>query len=269
MFYFAWSPAGVGVKVGVKGEAAMSQALYTAVQGAYNSQVRLEILTNNLANINTVGFKKDKPYFYLPEAEEKSKNSQAEQGFSISPSAQPYDTRTDFTPSPLRATKNVLDLALEGEGFFVFRRRKESSTRRRGDFSLNQDGKLMTNEGYPVLGKKGEIVLQGKEIAVDESGEISVDGIPVDTLKVVGIEAQHMLKKVSGTLFASQNGEANEKEMKQCKVKQGFLETSGVNGVRAMTEMIDVLRGYESYQKVIQFLSDATRKSINEVGALA
>jgi flagellar basal-body rod protein FlgG len=246
----------------------MSQALFTAVQGARNSQMRLGILTNNLANINTTGFKRDKLYFHLPEAEEKSKGSQEEQGFSISPSAQPYETRTDFTPSSLRATDNVLDLALEGEGFFCVQTPEGKQYTRRGDFSLAQDGTLMSKEGYPVLGKKGEIVLQGKEITVNETGEISVDGTPVDTLKVVGIEAQHMLKKVSGTLFASQNGPANEKEMKQCKVKQGFLETSGVSGVRTMTEMIDVLRGYESYQKVIKFLSDATKKSINEVGKL-
>ena len=247
----------------------MSQGLYAAVSGAYNNQMRLDILTNNLANVNTVGFKQDQLYFHIPEAEGDAEMSQEGEGFSISPPAQPYETRTDFTPSPLRPTNNVLDVALEGEGFFCVQTPQGQQYTRRGDFSLAQDGKLMTKEGYPVLGKKGEIVLQGRKIAVNETGEISVDGNPVDTLKVVGMKQQHMLQKSSSTMFTSQNGQADEKEIKQIKVKQGFLETSGVNGVRTMTEMIDVLRGYESYQKVIQFLSDATKKSINEVGKLA
>ena len=246
----------------------MSQAMYAAVSGAYNNQLRLDILTNNLANVNTVGFKQDKLYFHLPEAEEKPKTLQAEQGYSIASPAQPYETRTDFTPSPLRPTNNDLDVALEGEGFFCVQTPQGQQYTRRGDFSLTQDGKLITKEGYPVLGKNGEIVLKGRKIAVNETGEISVDGNPVDTLKVVGMKQQTMLQKVSGTLFTSQNGPVDETEIKQVKVKQGFLESSGVNGVRTMTEMIDVLRGYESYQKVIQFLSDATKKSINEVGKL-
>ncbi len=247
----------------------MSQALYAAVSGAYNTQLRLDILTNNLANVNTVGFKEDKLYFHLPEADEEPKTLQEGEGFSISPPAQPYDTRTDFTPSPLRPTGNVLDMALEGEGFFCVQTPQGTEYTRRGDFSLTQDGKLITKEGYPVLGKKGEIVLQGRKITVNETGEISVDGNPVDTLKVVGIKQPDMLKKVSSTLFAPENEGAGEKEIKAFKIKQGFLETSGVNGVRTMTEMIEVMRGYESYQKVIQFLSEATKKSINEVGKLA
>jgi len=247
----------------------MNQALYAAVSGAANNQMRLDILTNNLANVNTVGFKEDKLYFHIPEVAEDPNTSQQQKGFSISAPAQPYETRTDFSPSPLRPTNNTLDLALEGEGFFCVQTPAGKQYTRRGDFSLAQDGKLITKAGYPVLGKSGEIVLRGKNIAVNEKGEISVDGNPVDTIQVVGMKQPHMLKKIGGTLFASQGGQVDEKELKDIKIKQGFLETSGVNGVRTMTEMIDVLRGYESYQKVIQFLSDATKRSINEVGKLA
>ncbi len=246
----------------------MNQALYAAVSGASNSQMRLDILTNNLANVNTVGFKEDKLYFHLPDKEE-DRMPQKTEGFVMSPPAQPYETRTDFTPSALRPTDNVLDLAIKGEGFFCVQTPEGKNYTRRGDFSLTKNGNLITKEGYQVLGEDGEIILKGKNIAVNDAGEISVDGNLVDKLKVVGIEKPHMLKKISGTLFASQDGQAVEKEIENVKVKQGFLENSGVNGVRTMTEMIDVLRGYESYQKVIHFLSDVSKKSINEVGRLA
>ncbi len=248
----------------------MNQALYAAVSGASNSQMRLDVLTNNLSNVNTVGFKEDKLYFHIPDRKEDSRMSQKAAGFTMSPPSEPYETRTDFSPSPLRPTNNVLDMALEGEGFFCVQTPEGKQYTRRGDFSLTESGKLITKAGYPVLGKNGEIVLTGKKnITVNETGEISVDGNPVDTLQVVGIGKPEMLQKVSGTLFRSPGGQVDEKEVKNLKIKQGFLETSGVNGVKTMTEMIDVLRGYESYQKIIHFLSDVSKKSINDVGRLA
>ncbi len=247
----------------------MSQAMYAAVSGASNNQLRLNILTNNLANVNTVGFKKDNLYFHIPGEKDDSRTTQASKVFRISPPAEPYETRTDFSPSPLRYTSNPLDVALDGEGFFCVNTPEGKQYTRRGNFSLTQEGKLITQEGFPVLGKSGEIIIKGKNIAVDEAGEITADGNPVDTLQVVSIGNPHMLKKISSTLFAPQSDPVDEQKAENVKVAQGFVETSNVNGVRTMTEMIDVMRGYESYQKVIQFLSDAAKKSINEVGKLA
>ena len=247
----------------------MSQAMYAAVSGASNNQLRLDILTNNLANVNTVGFKKDNLYFHIPEGKDDSPTTQESTAFRISPPAEPYETRTDFSPSPLRYTNNPLDVALDGEGFFCVKTPEGKQYTRRGNFSLTQEGKLITQEGFPVLGKSGEIVIKGKDIAVDEAGEITADGNSVDTLQVVSIGNPNMLKKTSSTLFAPQSDLVDEQKAENVKVAQGFVETSNVNGVRTMTEMIDVMRGYESYQKVIQFLSDAAKKSINEVGKLA
>ena len=86
---------------------------------------------------------------------------------------------------------------------------------------------------------------------------------------MVGIKKPEMLQKVSGTLFSLKEGAGGETELKKINVQQGFLENSGVNPVKTMTEMIDVLRGYESYQKIIHFLNDISKKNINEVGKLA
>ncbi len=247
----------------------MSQALYAAISGSANQQMRLDVLTNNLANVNTVGFKEDKLYFYIPDTKEDPRMLNKVAGFVMAPPAQPYETRTDFSPSTLKHTSNVLDVALNGEGFFCVQTPEGKRYTRRGDFSLTEEGKLINKDGYPVLGKNGEIVLQGGKITIGESGEISVDGITADTLKVVGIKKPQMLQKASGTLFSLKEGEGGETELKKTKVQQGFLENSGVNPVKTMTEMIDVLRGYESYQKTIQFLNEINKKNINEVGKLA
>ena len=231
--------------------------------------MRLDVLTNNLANVNTTGFKEDMLYFHIPDGEEDPRMVNKANGFVMAPPAQPYETRTDFSPSTLQNTNNVLDLALEGEGFFCVMAPEGKCYTRRGDFSLTENGNLVTQKGYPVLGENGEIVLQSGEIKISDTGEISVDGNPVDTLKVVGIGKPERLQKISGTLFKLPVGEADEKGLKQTKVKQGFLENSGVNPVKTMTEMIDVLRGYESYQKIIHFLDDISKKNINDVGKLA
>ncbi len=247
----------------------MNQALYAAVSGATNQQMRLEILTNNLANVNTSGFKEDKLYFHIPDGEEDPRMVNKANGFTMAPPAQPYETRTDFSPAALKHTNNVLDLALEGEGFFCVQTPEGKRYTRRGDFTLTEQGKLVTRSGYPVLGNNGEIVLRGEDIKINDRGEISVDGNPAGTLKVVGMGNPQRLQKVSGTLFKWPDGKNGEKELNQTKVKQGFLENSGVNPVKTMTEMIDVLRGYESYQKIIHFLNDVSKKNINEVGKLA
>ncbi|HKI48092.1 MAG TPA: flagellar hook-basal body complex protein, partial [Desulfobacteria bacterium] len=122
----------------------MNQALYAAVSGASNSQMRLDVLTNNLSNVNTVGFKEDKLYFHIPDRKEDSRMSQKAAGFTMSPSSEPYETRTDFSPSPLRPTNNVLDVALEVEGFFCVQTPEGKQYTRRGDFSLTESGKLIT-----------------------------------------------------------------------------------------------------------------------------
>ncbi len=247
----------------------MNQALYAAVSGASNQRMRLDVLTNNLANVNTAGFKEDKLYFHIPDNEEDPRMLHKINGFVMSPPAQPYETRTDFSPSTLKHTNNVLDFAIKGQGFFCIQTPEGKQYTRRGDFSLSETGALITKDGHQVLGKNGEIVIQGKKITVSEEGQITADGVPVDTLKVVGIDNPQMLKKIGGTRFAFPNDKGGERELEQIQVKQGFLENSGVNPVKTMTQMIDVLRGYESYQKVVHFLNEIAKKNINEVGKLA
>ncbi|MCD6293588.1 MAG: flagellar basal-body rod protein FlgF [Deltaproteobacteria bacterium] len=244
----------------------LTQAMYAASAGAYKNQQRLDVLANNLANINTPGFKQDKLVFRVPVGAEKEGNSQTDylQGPSA---AMARGGWTDFSQGILRCTDNPLDLALDGTGFFCVRTPEGTRYTRNGSFTINGDGVLATRDGHPVLGKGGEIKIDGRNVSVDEEGKVSVDGSEVGTLKVVSVLQPESLKKMGNTLFASAG--ADEKEAEGFKIREGYIETSNVNAIRAMTEMIDISRSYESYQKTIQFLNDATKKSINEVGRLA
>lgn len=243
----------------------LTQAMYAATIGATNNQLRMDVLANNLANISTPGFKQDRLVFRVPVEAEKAGDSHT--GYLQGPSSpMPSGARTDFSQGGLSKTDNALDLALSGTGFFCIQTPGGTHYTRNGSFSVNADGVLATKGGLPVLGKGGEIKINGSDVHVDEGGNVFVDGTEVGALKVVTVSQPDSLKKMGNALFA---GGSDEKEADGVKLKQGYIETSNVNAIRMMTEMIDLSRGYESYQKVIQSLDDAAKKSIGDVGRLA
>ena len=243
----------------------LTQAMYAATIGATNNQLRMDALANNLANISTPGFKQDRLVFRVPVEAEKAGDSHT--GYLQGPSSpMPSGARTDFSQGGLRQTDNALDLALNGTGFFCIKTPGGTHYTRNGSFSINADGVLATKGGLPVLGKGGEIKINGSDVHVDERGTVSVDGTEVGALKLVTVSQPDSLKKMGNALFA---GGSDEKEADGVKIRQGYIETSNVNAVRMMTEMIDLSRGYESYQKMIQSLDDAAKKSISDVGRLA
>ena len=244
----------------------MTQAMYAASVGAFNNQKRLDVMANNLANINTPGFKQDRLVFRVPVEKEGDSPTDYLQG----PSSQmPSGAQTDFSQGVLRPTDNPLDLALDGTGFFCIQTPGGTHYTRNGSFAINEDGVLATKAGHPVLGKGGEIKVNGSNIHVDEGGNVSVDGNEVGTLKVVMVPQRGSLKKMGSSLFALGGSGVAEEKTEGFKIRKGYIETSNVNGIKMMTEMIDISRAYESYQKTIQFLNDATKKSISDVGRLA
>jgi len=178
-------------------------------------------------------------------------------------------TRTSFSPGQLKHTGNALDLGLDGNGFFCVKTPEGVQYTRKGNFSLNQEGVLSTQEGLPVLGNGGEIKIDGRDIVVDVEGNISVDGKQIDTIKIADFPQPYALEKVGDTLFVPIDPRVSEDIAEGVKVSQGFIELSNVDAVRVMTEMIEVLRAYESYQKVIRSVDEITSKAINEVGTLA
>jgi flagellar basal-body rod protein FlgG len=261
----------------------MSGAIYTATSGALAYQMRLDVLSNNLSNIGTVGFKEDRTVFraYLPASENPldetlqttllSEEQTTLESYQVSNALVAFEgTKTDFSPGQLKQTGNAFDLAIDGNGFFCIQTPGGVQYTRKGNFTLNDEGVLANQEGLPVLGNGGEIrFIDGKEFFVDKEGNISIDGEEIDTLKIVNFDDPDRLKKVGNTLFESTDPNMIEEKAENFNLNQGFIELSNVDAIRVMLEMIEVLRGYESYKKAIQSVDDITSKAINEVGQLA
>jgi flagellar basal-body rod protein FlgG len=180
----------------------------------------------------------------------------------------PMTTHTDFSKGPLEQTGNPLDLALEGNGFFSIQTDQGIRYTRNGAFAINPDGALATDEGDPVMGEGGEITIDGSEVRIDGAGTVIVDGTAVDKLRIVTISDLNALRKVGKTLFQLDETQASEETQTYGGVQQGFLEGSNVNAVKAMTELIEVQRGYESYQKMIQTIGEIDTRVIGGVGTV-
>ncbi len=251
-----------------------------AASGGLAYEKRLQIISNNLANANTTGFKMDQGYFRIQDPSDPSGqtfmnpwemgNTQA-QDFWMQ-----FNMYTDFSNGGLKHTGSDFDLALVGDGFFCIKTPDGVRYTRNGNFTLNSEGVLVTDRGYPVLGKSGEIIVQSKEdphkykqLAVDYEGNVNVDGQTVGSLRLADFPQPYRLKKVGDTLFEPEDSSVAETPADKITVSQGFLEMSNVDAIKMMTEMIEVLRGYESYQKVIRSVDEANAKAINDVGRTA
>ncbi len=248
----------------------MSGGIYMSAAGALAYEKRMQVISNNLANINTSGFKKDKGHFLIIDSPDSIKEDLEKKSISTGKQQPPlwlqFETITDFSAGPMKHTGNPFDLALEGDGFFCIKTEQGTQYTRNGNFSLDQDGMLVTMDGLPVLGEGGPINIEGDTFTVGVEGNISVDGNLVDTIKIVGFEKPDALEKTENSLFAIADKNEVESKAENTGVSQGFIELSNVNAIRMMTEMIEVLRGYESYQKAIKTADEANAKAINDVG---
>jgi flagellar basal-body rod protein FlgF len=248
----------------------MSGAIYAASSGAQAQRLRLEVLANNLANMSTPGFKADQPVFRIdPDAEPATHTDGSlldpGTGIELLPLI-PVATHTDFAPGPMQPTGNALDVALQGEGFFSVQTESGIRYTRNGSFTMGPEGLLTTSEGHAVLGGGGEIAVDGGEVLIDANGGVHVNGQEVDRLRVVTFDDPSRLRKIGASLFEAQEPDAVPNELERPDLRQGFLEMSNVEVVKTMTEMIEVLRGYEAYQKIIRTLDESAGQVINGVG---
>jgi flagellar basal-body rod protein FlgG len=246
----------------------MSGSIYKSAAGALQQQVRLEMLSNNLANVNTVGYKADLPVFRFNEPVQGDAAATGDVP-KLSPYISPIDYATNFSEGALRETGNPLDVAIVGDGFFEVRTADGLQYTRKGRFSVNEQGELSTADGNAVMGQGGTIAIEGSRVEISKAGEVSVDGAIVDTLRVVDFEKPYQMRKVGGTLFVPTESSVHPRDSQNYRIAQGAVEASNVDALRTMTEMIESLRVFESYQKAIRAADDATAKTVNEVGSVA
>ena len=247
----------------------MTTGMGDVVAGALFQQLRLGVISNNLANVNTVGFKKDLA-MYEPLGSEALTDEKVQEAI-IAPDLEkfaanlPAKTVTNFEQGTVAHTGNKLDVALNGEGFFSIEAPDGTQYTRKGNFTINDQNELCTVDGFPVLGEGGRITLESTNLEIGEDGSIMENGDVVDKLKIVNFEEYSLIKKGEGH-FSPVNENVQEIEPENMFVQQGYLEQSNVNAVKMMTEMIDTLRGFESYQKAISTLNETTSLAVNKVG---
>lgn len=174
---------------------------------------------------------------------------------------------TDFTQGDPMETGGKYDIALTGPGFFkVAGEDGNNYYTRDGSFIVDRQGRLTTLKGEVVQGINGAINVAGQDIYIDVDGRVTVDGIMVGTLNIVDLENGQFLRKVGDNLYRMAEGEQAQEIPYQGEVLQGYLESSNVNAINEMVEMITLLRDYEAGQKAIRVQDEMLEKSSNEIG---
>lgn len=232
----------------------MIKGIYTVASGMLPQITKIEVLSNNLANMNTVGFKKDKVFTEVL-------NEQQSVRILKNPGtpALGVEQAIDLSEGSFQQTGNRLDFAIRGNGFFVIDTPRGLRYTRNGNFTLALDGTVVTKEGYPVMGTDGRIQLpdlqrlSDVDIHVNETGEVMIDNKNMGKLQVVSFGNMTVLKKDGNTLFRVDEGDAPQQAtIGEYSVLQGFLEESNVEGIDEMIIMIELNRNFESGQKAIQ-----------------
>ena len=223
----------------------MIQDITTIVQNALAQEMKFQNITNHLANASTTGFKADI--------------------LSFDEELQAHST-VDFSQGGIRETGNVLDLALSGDGFFKIQTQQGIRYTRNGTFSLNRNNILVTENGDQVMGESGPISIQGSNVQINQDGEVSVDNDQVGKLSIVTFSSKENLIKEGESLFEYTGEATDETGSETALVKQGSLEMPNTILVIEMTKMVETMRTYESYMKVLQTFDEADTKLVNELG---
>lgn len=255
----------------------MIRGLYTAAAGMIAKQAQQETLSNNIANMNTAGFKKDK--LILKSFDElviknidgssmatakKRVVGSLEFGVGID------QNKTYFDQGVIEYTDRKLDFAITGDGFFTLEDENGNEKYSRdGRFQVNQEGYLVNSEGLKVLGEvdgvKSPIQVNNSEIMINSDGSFDIGDSNIKFSLTRFPDTSTLAKEASNCYISKdQSGEADT----QSKITQQALERSNVDMLDAMTEMISIMRSYESNQKMVQTMDETLGKTVNEVGKL-
>lgn len=262
----------------------MQEGIFIAASAAIKQVRKMNVLSNNLANLNNVGFKKDQlvfesmiPPFGNDLTFETSRNALLPAAKSNSNVAYVAVTgfSTDHTQGVLEKTDNILDLALDGKGYFAVQTPAGIRYTRKGNFQLDAQSRLVAQNGFPVLGDQGgPLVIQAQDgaINIDISGNISIgaalSNVPAGKIKIVRFSEGAAMEKEGDGLYRLIDSTQEEQVAEGTMVRQGFLEQSNVNSVEEMTNMITTVRAFEGYQKMIQALDQIDERAVNVLGRL-
>jgi len=241
----------------------MNSGLYAACAGLLAQSQALDLAANNLANVNTTGYKGQFPSFHatLANAASSSAVARAVNDFGVL-----GGSRTDVAQGTLEHTGNDLDFALQGEGWFAVQTVSGRLYTRNGSFHVDKKGQLVTADGNPVLGAQGPVTIPAGKLSVSGDGTISVDGALSGRLTIVNFAAGTELTPVGGSYFSAPAG--NEK-VSGANIVQGSLENSNVDGISAAVGLVALQRRADMLQQALTaFHSNFNRIAAQELSRI-
>ena len=248
----------------------MLRSLYTAGTAMLTQSRQMDVISNNLTNVETAGFKSD------------NLMSQSFRDMLISRVSDPYVYKssgvgphntgihidrvfTSFAQGPLENTTLNTDLALAGDGFFVINTPDGERYTRAGCFTTDQDGYLVTPLGMYVMGYDGPIQVGDDRFSVSLDGIVASDGEVLGRLRIVTFPDNGALRKDKDSLFYNIDPAGNQPVNSTVAIRQGFLEGSNVDTAREMVRLITVYRSYEANQRILGMLDESLGRAVNDI----
>ncbi|MGJ5820748.1 flagellar hook-basal body protein [Paludibaculum fermentans] len=238
----------------------------TAAAGMRSRLETLDLLSNNLANVSTPGFKADREAYSLYMAEESL--LAAEAGGIPQVSAPVIETnRTDYSQGLLTSTGNSTDLALSGPGFFQVDGPNGTLLTRNGRLQVARNGQLTTVDGYELSTLEPRRIRLNPDapFSVDPDGTVRQDGAAMGRLKLVNLHPQTQAARREGLYFSLDGGGSQGLTPASAEVRQGSLEASNYSAAEAAVKLVGVLRQFEALQRASQLGAEMSRRAVEEV----
>ena len=249
----------------------MANELLVGLSRQLTLERQMDVVSNNVANVNTTGFKADRSLFeeFLNSRAHEDNFARGDRRISF---VQDRGTFKDFSQGATEQTKNPLDVAIDGGGFLAVQTPGGERFTRDGGLQINNQGQLVNASGYQVLGTSGPIVFQptDHDISIAADGNITVlEGVNhIDSvrgkLRVVSFADAQKLVKEGSNLYSAGAGTAAQPDVVS-KVRQGFIEKSNVNSVAEMSRMIEVTRAYTSISAMLQQQGDLRKTALDKL----
>ncbi len=250
----------------------MERGTYVAASAGLYQMRRLEVVTNNLANSSTAGFKRQ----LLSGDVQSFEQTLARQLADGDPFARPdhertpgvvnLETVTDFSQGPIKETGNPLDAALrDPKSFFVVNTPDGPQYTRAGNFTLNVEGELVTQDGFQVQGDGGAITVTGQGAAINPDGSVVAQGRTLGRIQMVRFEDPKVLERAGNTRFRLSPGKPQPEQIEGEVIPQS-LEMANVSAIGSMVELIATNRAFQAYTKSAETIDQLNQTAINQIG---
>ena len=246
----------------------MDRGLYSATAAGLVADRKIQVISNNLANVNTVGFKgqrlttKQQEFSDTLASTIANTPARAQSDQEQTPGVVDTITVTDFAPGSVNFTGNALNVALRDENtFFVVQTPQGEAYTRAGNFALNAERQLVTADGLPLVGDGGVIALPPGKISINGTGTVTVDNTTVARLRIVNFEDPSALERTEGVRFKSVSG-AQARVAENAELIPESLEMPNVDAVSSMVDLITASKAFEAYTRSVRTIDEMNERVI-------